>query len=608
MKHSLIQLSLLVLLFSSIEAQEVEIFGGLGKKPAQIMVSDQTSAVYDMEEQTKENVMNGNGLLHPQNVMGRLYRQATLGLSQSDYDLFEEETPEHWIENQMKIPPFNFVPFSDQVVAETRKYLQDRTEEEIQFLLPYQSWEFRIAWWRYLMNNKDFLRQKITYVLTQIFVISDHPQQIFDHGVGLASYTSLLGQHAFGNFRDLLFDITMHPSMGMFLSHFNNSREIPHLNIHPDENYAREIMQLFTIGLYELHKNGEPKRDAEGQLIPTYNQNDIRNLAKVFTGLGPGKTGLFADENLQPRFGLGRYLTDFTHPMAMYEEYHDKTQKTIVGGYVIPPNQKGMEDINTAIDHLFNHPNVGPFFCKQLIQKLVTSNPSPEYIEDVSNIFNDNGQGVRGDLGAVIKGILLHPEATSCASLTDPVQGKMQEPLIRYLEFIKLIGLQPHEDDGSLFYNGGGAEWTTNQDIYRAPTVFNFYMPNYSPNGLLRDNNLYGPEFQIHNSTTSLSLINHLHFLADSDYGMGYTWLANRGEEGYYQNNLEYFVSFAPDAEALINEIDRLLTKGQMSQRTRSIIKEVLQDIGVYEPNAYRDRVASALFLASISPDFVILK
>lgn len=603
-----ISIALSLTLLVKVSGQELEIFGGLGKKPHQIVASDQTFVVYNVGDGDKNNVMNGLGLTHHQNIMGRLFRQATLGFNPSDYNLFEGETPEGWIDNQMKIPPFDFVPYSNQIVAETRQYLQDRTEEEMEFLLPYQSWEFRIAWWRHIMENKDFLRQKIIYVLTQIFVISDHPQQIFDHGVGLASYTSLLGQHAFGNFRDLLYDITMHPSMGMFLSHFNNSREIPHLNIHPDENYAREIMQLFTIGLYELHMNGEYKRDEEGQLIPTYSQNDIRNLAKVFTGLGPGKTGLFADENLQPRFGLGRYLTDFTHPMAMYEEYHDKTQKTIVGGYVIPPNQKGIEDINMAIDHLFHHPNVGPFFCKQLIQKLITSNPSPKYIEDIAYIFNDNGQGVRGDLGAVIKAIFLHPEATSCESLTDTEHGKMQEPYIRYLEFIKLIGLQPHEDDGSLFYNGGGVEWTTNQDIYRAPTVFNFYMPNYSPNGPLRNMNLLGPEFQIHNSTTSLSLINHLHFLADSDYGMGYTWLANRGEEGYYRNNLEYFVSFAPDAEALINEIDRLLTKGQMSQQTRSIIKEVLQDIGVFEPNAYRDRVASALFLASISPDFVILK
>lgn len=589
-------------------SQEIEVFGGYGKKPSQIMVSDQTAAVYNMEEQAKENVMNGTGLLHQQNVIGRLYRQATLGFSQSDYELFEEETPESWIDNQMKIPSFDFVTYSDQVVEETRKYLQDRTEEEIEFLLPYQSWEFRIAWWRYLMNNKDFLRQRITYVLSQIFVISDHPQQIFDHGVGLASYTSVLNKHAFGNFKDLLLEISLHPSMGVFLSHFNNSREIPHLNIHPDENYAREIMQLFTIGLYELNNNGVPKRDTEGQLIPTYDQDDIRNLAKVFTGLGPGKSGLFADENLEAHFGLGRFFTDFTYPMVMYEEYHDKTEKTIVGGYTIPANQKGIEDIEMAVTHLFNHPNVAPFFCKQLIQKLVTSNPSPEYVEDIANIFIDNGAGERGDLGAVIKGILLHPEATSCESLSDLEQGKMQEPLIRYLEFIKLIDLQPHNEDGSEFYHGGDAQWTTNQDLYRASTVFNFYKPNYSPNGPLRDNNLYGPEFQIHNSTTSLTLLNHLHHINNSDYGMSYSWLANPEEEGYYSNNLEYFLSFSPDAEALINEVDRLLTKGQMTQRTRTIIKNAVKDISIYAPNAYRDRAARALFLTLLSPDFVILK
>lgn len=253
----------------SLYPQEIEIFGGNGKSPHQIMVSDQSFVVYNMEPGDKTDIMNGKGMTNHQNRMGRLLRQATLGLTEEDMLTYYSDTPEQWIDNQMKFQPYNFVDFSNAIVAQTRGYLQERTEEEIEFLLPYQSWEFRVAWWKYLMESKDHLRQKIAYVLSQIFVISDAPQQIFDHGVGLASYTGLLTNHAFGNFRDLLFKISMHPSMGIFLSHFNNSREIPYLNIHPDENYAREIMQLFTIGLYELELTGIPKRDEEGHLIPT---------------------------------------------------------------------------------------------------------------------------------------------------------------------------------------------------------------------------------------------------------------------------------------------------------------------------------------------------
>ncbi|MEY2949830.1 MAG: hypothetical protein RLZZ248_1031 [Bacteroidota bacterium] len=592
----------------SLYPQEIEIFGGNGKSPHQIMVSDQSFVVYNIEPGDKTDIMNGKGMTNHQNRMGRLLRQATLGLTEEDMLTYYSDTPEQWIDNQMKFQPYNFVDFSNAIVAQTRGYLQERTEEEIEFLLPYQSWEFRVAWWKYLMESKDHLRQKIAYVLSQIFVISDAPQQIFDHGVGLASYTGLLTNHAFGNFRDLLFKISLHPSMGIFLSHFNNSREIPYLNIHPDENYAREIMQLFTIGLYELELTGIPKRDEEGHLIPTYDQEDIRHLAKVFTGLGPGKAGLFAPPNQIPYFGMGRFNTDFTHPMVMYEEYHDKTEKTIVGDFVIPANQKGMEDIELAIDHLFNHPNVGPFLGKQLIQKLVTSNPSPQYVKDIALVFNNNGKGERGDLGAVIKAILLHPEASSCASLLDPQQGKMQEPFIRYLEFLKLIHLQPHDEDGSTFYSGGEVEWMTTQDLFRAPTVFNFYKPNFSPNGPLREKGLLGPEFQIHNSTTSLTLINHFHYMSNEDYGMGYSWLANPNEEGYYKSDKSYLLKYTPDAEALVNKIDRLLTRGQMTTRTREIIKTAIEDIDIWDGNAEEERLARALFLTLISPDFVILK
>jgi uncharacterized protein (DUF1800 family) len=612
MKMRTIYLLLVCLTFNSyfIQGQETVWIGGTGIKPMQIIASDKTELFSnDGYELSEIPVMNGVGMTHQQNVMGRLIRQATMGLNEEQINETIQTNPEDWMANQMNIPALNFLDFFYETVDETRQYrlqYSEEDEEEIEFDSRISSEEFRIAYWRNIMDHDDHLRQKILYALSQIFVVSDQVGAIQDHGEGLASFTEILNKNAFGNFKNLLRDVTLEPIMGMFLSHLNNSREIPHLNIHPDENYAREIMQLFTIGLYELEITGEPKRDAEGELIPTYDQSDIQNLAKVFTGLGPGKTGLYADEDMPPRFGLGRFLTDFTHPMAMYEEYHDKTEKIIVGDFIIPANQTGMEDIDMALNHLFNHPNVGPFFCKQLIQKLVSSNPSPEYIKDIATIFNNNGQGVRGDLKSVIKGILLHPEARSCSSLQSTNHGKLQEPFIRYLEVIKHIDLQPNEN-GSIFYNGQNVFFTTTQNFLRAPTVFNFYKPNYSPFGPLRKLDLLGPEFQIHNSTTSLDLLNGFNRMTKTDFGMSYSWEID-GIPGYYQNNYDDFLPYAQDPESLVNHVDKIFTGGQMTTRTRSIIKQVLLNLEDSDGQLLHTRVQKGIYLALISPDFAVLK
>jgi uncharacterized protein (DUF1800 family) len=179
----------------------------------------------------------------------------------------------------------------------------------------------------------------------------------------------------------------------------------------------------------------------------------------------------------------------------MFDDWHEFGGKSFLGLY-IPSGQKGMKDIEMAVEHIFRHPNVGPFIGKQLIQKLVTSNPSPSYIKKVAETFNDNGKGVRGDMASVFKAILLHPEARSCESLQSPTQGKLQDPLVLFLERIRNYGVEP-DVNNKIFVSG---EWFLNQKIFQAPTVFNFYQPSYSPLGPLRERNLLGPEFQLHNS------------------------------------------------------------------------------------------------------------
>ncbi|MGA1544336.1 MAG: DUF1800 domain-containing protein [Saprospiraceae bacterium] len=601
----LLLVSILVL-SAPLLSQESKVFGGLGSPPYQIISSDITPLKDYLPFVDKNKVMDGSGMNNQANIMNRLMRQASMGLTEVQMETIRNTEPTSWITEQLEITPINFLDYFNQVVEETRNYRLQYSSEDFEFGSRTSTEEFRIAYWRYLMEHADFLRQKVVYALSQIFVVSDMVGQIQDHGEGLASYTEILSKNAFGNFKNLLRDITLEPIMGMFLSHLNNSKEIPHLNIHPDENYAREIMQLFTIGLFELDLNGIPKRDGEGQLIPTYDQSDIKNLAKVFTGLGPGKTGLYASEEMMPNFGMGRFLTDFTYPMAMYESYHDQTEKIIVGNYVIPANQAGMDDIELALNHLFNHANVGPFIGKQLIQKLVTSNPSPDYVEDIAAVFNDNGHGIRGDLKAVVKAILLHPEARSCESSQDPSFGKLQEPFLRYLTLIKSIDLQPNEN-GEIFYNGQDVFKRTTQNFLRAPTVFNFYKPNYSPFGPLRTNNLMGPEFQIHNSTTSIDMINGIEEIVKTEYGMNYSWEVDV-EGGFYKNNFDHFNSFSNDNEALINYIDQLFTGGQMTLRTRDILKNALIQFDIKKPNQDDKKVRLAVFLALISPDFAILK
>jgi uncharacterized protein (DUF1800 family) len=287
-------------------------------------------------------------------------------------------------------------------------------------------------------------------------------------------------KHSVGNFKNLLLDITLHPSMGIYLSHFNNSKTIPERNIHPDENYAREVLQLFTIGLHQLNIDGTLKLDSFKNPMPTYTQKDIKELAKVFTGLSAGRAGQFSKPDRPVNFGFDRYNTDFSTPMAMFEEWHEFGEKSFLNLY-IPSGQKGMKDIEMAIDHIFKHPNVGPFIGKQLIQKLVTSNPSPSYIKKVAETFNNNGQGVRGDMAAVFKAILLHPEARSCEAVLSPTQGKLQEPLVRLFERIRNYKVIP-DANNKIFTDGGSAFWNYDQNIMSAPSVFNFYQSTHSNN------------------------------------------------------------------------------------------------------------------------------
>jgi uncharacterized protein (DUF1800 family) len=577
-------------------AQGTITYGGRGIKPYQVIASDQAKLKETPDTLKDDSAMDGTGMDYNWYNMGRLMRQATLGVNFNDMKEFVKMTPEKWIDEQFKVPSPNMLEKMLEIRKEARAYAASLGYDSKEDTVVIRSEDFYMAWWNHSLKNKDYLNQRMAYVMSQIFVISSMSDVISEHAYGMASFQDMLVRQVTGNFKNLLLEITLHPSMGMYLSHFNNSKTIPERNIHPDENYAREIMQLFTIGLHQLNIDGSLKRDSLGNPIPTYTQKDIKELAKVFTGLSAGRAGQFSNPNTPVKFGFDRYQTDFSVPMAMYEDWHEYGGKSFLGLY-IPSGQKGMKDIEMAVEHIFRHPNVGPFIGKQLIQKLVTSNPSPAYIKKVAETFNDNGKGVRGDMAAVFKAILLHPEARSCESLQSPTQGKLQEPLVRFLERARNYKVIP-DANNKIFTDGGSARWNFDQNYMQAPSVFNFYQPNYSPNGVLRNNNLLGPEFQMHNSTSSLRWANSV---------MGPDWLINYygriQREGFYELDISDLGIYANDPEALLNQLDKRFTRGQLTSRTRKLIKyNIDRNLNT------KNRINSAIGILLLSPEYNILK
>lgn len=585
-------------LFSfSLCAQQLYIGAGHGEN---VKVTTSSDLHQDLWEKTAsgEKTIDGGGMDADLMEASRFLSQATLG---ADRQLIEEVAAmgiEAWLEGQLNKESIHYLEETERIHEELYQWhlSQGGSPEEFQQQITWL--EYMYAWWSENLFNDDLVRQRVALALSEILVISFDSDLSF-YGRGLASYYDVLSEQALGNYKDLLMEVTLHPCMGFYLSHMDNPKAIPEENIHPDENYAREIMQLFTIGLYELNVDGSPKTDADGNFIPTYTNDDIKEFAKVFTGLGAG--AIIENEWVEePVFDLGIYLTDLAVPMQMYEFWHQKGEKQLLNGFVIPDGQSGMKDIEDAVEHLFNHPNVGPFISKQLIQRLVKSNPTPEYVARVATAFNDNGSGVRGDMKAVVRAILLDEEARSCEWLMHPNNGKLREPLLRYTHASKAINI---DQAFGRFWNLGYSFYEqTGQAVLASPSVFNFFLPYYQPNGPIADAGLVAPEFQIHNAKTSIGYLNSVFFWTMYDALMD-NWMDNNPYVSFDYYQLE---PLARDNEVLLNELDLLLTHGNLSDDMRQIIKEALDEL--YWSEYKENRVRLALYLMLISPDYNIFK
>jgi uncharacterized protein (DUF1800 family) len=410
---------------------------------------------------------------------------------------------------------------------------------------------------RFFVQNltaQDQLRQRVAFALSQIFVIGG--AKVTDP-TGYTNYLQLLENDAFTNYRQIMQDVTLSPAMGDWLDMVNNGKPNTSQGDHANENYAREFMQLFTIGTAQLNLDGSYQLDSGGSQIPTYTQNTVEAFALAYTGwtypLAPGAT----QKTYNPAYWTG--------PMVAVDSNHDTTAKQLLvypavsGGGMLPAGQSAAQDLQGALDNVFNHPNVGPFVSNELIQHLVTSNPSPAYIQRVASVFNDNGSGVRGDMKALIAAILMDPEARRGDDPASAVgtDGHLQEPILYMTGLLRAFGAA--SDGSSLAYYGSGM----GQEALYAPSVFNFYSPSY----VIPGTTMYGPEFQILTTATSLNRVNWINSYVFGSIGSGTTV------------SFSNYATQASNPTALLGSLNTLLLHGSMSPDMQSAILTAMQAV-----------------------------
>ena len=503
-----------------------------------------------------------------------------------------------------------------------------------------------------LVIHKDQLRQRVAFALSEIFVVSQKNPILADFPNGLAYYYDILINDAFANYRQLLEDVTLSPAMGTYLNMLGNQRADSTENIHPDENYAREANQLFSVGLNMLNADGTPQLSG-GQPIPAYVQDTVKAFAHVFTGWSwfDCDTTDSAFDDCGPDWDTG---ANFVQPMAAFEAFHDNgthapddlsaKQLLIYPGAanngVLADGGTAASELKFALDNLFNHPNVGPFFCKQLIQRLVTSNPSPAYVQRVATVFNNNGAGVRGDLRAVIQAILLDDEARGNLYMQSDSFGKLREPLLRLTHVWRAMGAQhtcgqnvpQQNDDGSttIFhyasqpyrYAGYNSAWGTDYYISQTPlnanSVFNFFRPNFMPPGEMTQRGLVGPEFQITTDSGIVQVSNDayvrsmdldIHDVCDTDDQYGDVRI-NHAQDVALAGSAQGGPS--DPADRLVDAYSTRFMSGQMSAFMRQTLLDYLNPIDstwVDDGTDWRlQRVNRALYLVLTSPEYAIQK
>jgi uncharacterized protein (DUF1800 family) len=462
-------------------------------------------------------------------------------------------------------------------------------------------------WWHTIVNSDDQLRQRIAHVLSEIFVVGKVKQTAKEDFIRVAYY-DLLVKNAFGNYRDILTDVTLSPVMASYLTMINNRKADPINGTHPDENYAREVMQLFAVGLVKLNMDGTPELDEKGVALPTYSQTDIEGLAKVFTGLTFSKDERFRNYDViknpdayEQRFGTpAEHLSGaYAVPMICMGSLHDTGEKAIINDTMIPAGQGCMADINMALDALFNHDTLPPFFAKQMIQKLVTSNPSADYIYRVASKFVDNGRGVRGDLKAVIRAVLLDKEARSHIG-KDPTFGKFKEPIIRASTFARIFSVNANVE-----YPKVNAFPTAGQLFFKAPSVFNYFRPDFTVGEELMDQNLVAPELELADVSNITSVNNGYQWMIFNANFSATSPATAKALQNRYYINLSHELRIAKRSSSeLVGHFNRLLLGGTMTKQQQALLIDYMESMEIKAGHSesrkeeiYINRVTHVLYI-----------
>lgn len=456
--------------------------------------------------------------------------------------------------------------------------------------------------WQQLVESDDVLRKRVSLALSEILVVSGKRINLTHRPFTMAYYWDILNNHAFGNYKDLLKAISLCPATGSFLTYLPNRIQANKKHQAPDENYARELLQLFSIGLIELEENGQPLRDKKGNLIETYDQRTISELAHVFTGFELDTTHAISVKNPKALHS----------PMQIRPEYHSQKEINISSQnkrfkLKLKANTEPQERFDKAIDAIFAHPNIAPFVSKQLILKLTTSNPSPDYIQRVAAVFNDNGKGVKGDMKSVIRAILLDGEVRSASSLVNPNQGKVREPFLRLLHWTHSFSARRTNDKNSAWQlpNMGSQAYGFYQMPLFAPSVFNFFRPGFTPsNSALSQAGLIAPEIQIINETSVASYYNNIQVLINQ----GVAHYQGKSEGGLQPDYSAFMKLAKQGSNKLVNRLALQLTAQQLSKNTLDIIKEAVAKMKSDTEDDLLKQIKATVFLIMTSYDYLLQK
>jgi uncharacterized protein (DUF1800 family) len=561
----------------------------------------------DLNAPTGPGPNTGNPIVITEAGASRFLGQAAWGGNPTDIDQVMSWGCEAWLDQQMAMPIEQ--TFVQWLVDRGYGIKPDKNPDGTLTNANDDRAGMMPGLWRRLMSNPDLVRQRVALALSEFFVCSADK---LITGMGykqfaVGYYWDILEKHAFGNFRDLLQDVTLSPMMGIYLNTKGNQKADGKGRV-PDQNYAREVMQLFTIGLIKLNPDGTEIKDAHGNPIETYTNEDVEGLSKVFTG--------WSFDNKTPfdiREDFWQNCVYLSRPMGLTSTLHSPEAKTFLG-ITIPSNTNGTDSLKTALTRLFNHANTGPFFAKQMIQRLVTSNPSPAYVARVATKFANNGRGVRGDLKAVFKAILLDPEARQLdAGGTHSSFGKLREPMVRFIQWARTFSAvsvkdqtiaPPNED----VYN---KEWVISSKIIHteselgqapmyAPSVFNFFRPGYTPpNSDIANQSMLAPEFQILTEPAIVGYVNFMHKTVNN----GESWGAKPA--GYLKADYSRYQAMAINPIELLNTLTLYLAPHAFSAAQINTMAQMLASI----PNdevGLKKRVYTAVLLIMCIPDYLI--